>query len=81
MIPEQQFQEDLEIVDSKDIKLEMALQLLAVFVHRFGGEVIINKREFEFIEGVDVVAKHISSEQLRLKLNDGCDGCELCDGE
>jgi hypothetical protein len=61
---------------SDGIKLDVALQLLAVFVNRLGGEVVISQKEYEMMEGVQLLAKHLTPEHLLLRLPE-CD-CEEC---
>ena len=55
----------------EDLKLDTLLQLLAVFVHRFGGEVVVSQREFDMVEGCDVLGSNITPNHLRLRLDDG----------
>lgn len=62
--------EELEIVNPNELKLEMALQLLAVFVHRFGGDLVISKNEFEMVEGLDIFATQLTPGHLRLRFLD-----------
>lgn len=62
--------EDLEIVNPKELREEMLLQLLAVFIRRFGGEVTISTHEFGMVEGLEIVAKHTTPDNLVLRLED-----------
>ena len=50
-------------------KLQVALQLLAVLVERLGGEVLIERREFEMFEGVSVVGRDYSTHMI-MRLGD-----------
>ena len=59
-----------ESTNPQEFREEVLLQLLAVFVRRFGGEVVITSREFDMVEGLDVIAKQIGLEQLRLRIED-----------
>lgn len=38
-------------------KLDVALQIIAVLIDRLGGEVLIERKEFEFHEGTPVVGR------------------------
>ncbi len=60
----------LNIVTPQELREEQLLRLLAVFVQRFGGEVVITQNEFEMLEGVEVFAAQITPEHLRLRLYD-----------
>lgn len=62
---------DFDIVDSQELREELLLQLLAVFVRRFGGEVTITAREFGMVEGVEIIARQVSPEHLKLRLDEG----------
>ena len=62
--------EDFKIVNPQELREETLLQLLAVFVHRFGGEVTISAREFAMVEGVEVLARHTTPEHLSLRLEE-----------
>jgi hypothetical protein len=59
-----------EIVNPQELREEVLLQLLAVFVHRFGGEVLISAHEFGMVEGVGVLAKQCNEDYLRLRLDE-----------
>lgn len=64
---------DEEIITTQEceqFKLDTALQLLAVFIHRFGGDVVINQNEFDMLEGVPISAQLIAPSHLRLRLMD-----------
>jgi hypothetical protein len=61
---------------SDGIKLDVALQLLAVFVNRLGGEAVISQKEYDLMEGEVLLAKHLTPEHLLLRLPE-CD-CEEC---
>jgi hypothetical protein len=61
---------NFEIVNPQELREEQLLRLLAVFVQRFGGEVVITQREFEMLEGVAVFAAQVTPEHLRLRLYD-----------
>lgn len=67
------FPEDLEIVEPKALQLEMALQLLAIFVRRFGGEVVVTQREFDMVEDLPLIARQVTPEHLRLRLVEECE--------
>ena len=60
----------VEIVNPQELREEVLLQLLAVFVHRFGGEVLISAREFGMAEGAEILARHVTPEHLMLRLED-----------
>lgn len=62
---------DFEIVNSQELREELLLQLLAVFVRRFGGDVVITSREFGMVEGLDVIAQQVTPEHLRLRIDEG----------
>jgi hypothetical protein len=62
---------DLEIVNPVELREEQLLQLLAVFIRRFGGEVHITEREFAMVEGIPVIAQQVTPEDLRLRLDEG----------
>ena len=66
--------------DHKDPKLEMALQLLAVLLNRAGGETVISQEEFDSFEGVQVQARHLGRDHLKIQLEEECDGCDICGG-
>jgi hypothetical protein len=59
---------NFEIVNPQELREDMLLRLLAVFVQRFGGEVVIAKNEFDMLEGVEVFANQTTPEHLRLRL-------------
>lgn len=61
---------DFEIIDTQEMREDVLLQLLAVFVNRFGGEVMISAREFGAVEGCLLLAKHVTPEHLRLRLGE-----------
>jgi hypothetical protein len=61
---------DFEIVNPEELREEVLLQLLAVFVRRFGGEVTISAREFGMVEGLELFARHTTTESLMLRLED-----------
>lgn len=61
---------DFEVISPKELREEVLIQLLAVFVHRFGGEVTISAREFAMVEGAEILAHHITSDHLLLRLNE-----------
>lgn len=61
---------NLEIVNPQEMREEQLLRLVAVFIQRFGGEVVITQNEFEMLEGVGVFAAQITPEHLRLRLYD-----------
>lgn len=46
------------------------LRLLAVFIHRSGGETVISETEFDFLEGAEVVGFVIEEGYLRLRVVD-----------
>jgi len=69
---------DFEIVNPKDMKEEKLLQLLAVFVRRFGGEVVVTQREFDMVEGLPLLGNYISKEHLRLRLVEEHEICDDC---
>ena len=60
--------ENLEIVNPQELREEQLLRLVAIFVQRFGGEVLISEREFEMMEGAVVFGSHPAPGQLRLRL-------------
>jgi hypothetical protein len=62
---------DFEIVNPQEMREEMLLQLLAVFVRRFGGEVTITANEFGMVEGLEVIAQQLSPEHLKLRIDEG----------
>ena len=49
--------EGFEIIDPQKLREEVLLQLLAVFVNRFGGEVTISAREFGMVEVAEIIAR------------------------
>ena len=57
-----------EIVTPQEAKIESLLQILAVLLDKLGGEVVISRREFEMLEGVPVVGRHISPEYVVFRL-------------
>jgi hypothetical protein len=61
---------NLEIVNPQELREEQLLRLVAIFVQRFGGEVVVTKNEFEMLEGVAVFAQQVTPEHLRLRLYD-----------
>jgi hypothetical protein len=61
-------------------KLHVALQLLAVCIDRLGGEIIIERKEFEFFGDCQVVGKDYGTHVV-LRLGDEDDqGVELSGG-
>jgi hypothetical protein len=62
---------DFEIVNPQEMREEMLLQLLAVFVRRFGGEVIVTAHEFGMVEGLEIVAQQTTTEHLKLRIDEG----------
>lgn len=67
--------------DRPDPKLDMALQLLAVLLNRSGGEVFISQEEFDEFEGVQVKARQLGRDHIRLQLEDeDCGSCPECGG-
>lgn len=68
----------MEIINPEELSYDMALQLLAVFIRRFGGEAVISAREFALVEGLPVYARHITPEHLRLRLVEEHELCDDC---
>ena len=62
---------DFEMVNPQELREEMLLQLLAVFIRRFGGEVTITAREFGMVEGLEVLAQQSTPEHLKLCIDEG----------
>lgn len=56
-------------VSNDEHKLHVALQLLAVLIDRLGGEVLIDRKEFTFLEDVPVVGRDYGSHVV-LRLGD-----------
>jgi hypothetical protein len=59
---------NFELVNPQELREEQLLRLVAIFVQRFGGEVVISQNEFEMLEGVGVFGAQITPEHLRLRL-------------
>lgn len=70
---------DFEISNPSE-REEKLLQLLAVFVRRFGGEVVITQREFDMVEGLPLFANHTTPEHLRMRLVEEHEICDECGG-
>jgi len=62
------FEEGFVIVNPTELREENLTKLLAVLIDRFDGEVLISMREFAMMEGVDIRARYVTSEHLRLSL-------------
>lgn len=67
---------DFKIINPSEDREEKLLQLLAVFVRRFGGEVVITQREFDMVEGLPLLANQATSEHLKMRL---VEEFEMCD--
>lgn len=57
-----------EIVTPQEAMIESLLQIVAVLLDKMGGEVIISRRDFEMLEGVPVVGRHISKDYVVFRL-------------
>ena len=71
-----------EIVTPQEARIETLLQLLAVLLDKLGGEVIISRRDFEIVEGLPVVGRHISKDYVVLRIaeeDEIADGTEALD--
>lgn len=60
--------DDFKIVDPAQEPLDTLLQILAVLIDRAGGEVVINRAEFEAYEDVPVVGRAIAKDYVRFRL-------------
>ena len=72
-------EQEVEIVtpeEKQELKVETLLQLLAVFIRRFGGEVVLTQREYAMVEGLPVLVRQVTPERIRLRL---VEDYELCD--
>lgn len=71
---------DFEIINPKinSESEEKLMQLLAVFIRRFGGEVLITQREFDMVEGLPLLANYTTPEHLRVRLVEEHEICEDC---
>lgn len=75
--------ESIEILtpnEKQEAKIDTLLQLLALFVLRFGGEVEISRHEFEAAQGYSVYARGNDS-KLKLYLVDELANSEVDDEE
>ena len=62
-----------------EVKLENALQLLAILICRLGGEVSISRKEFSEFEGCPIVGKDYG-ECVVLRLGDEDEEEEMIEG-
>ena len=74
---------EIETNEKEQYSVDTLLQLLAIFIHRSGGEVIISRHEFDMVNGMEVFGRNLTPEVLRLRLygdDEDCD-CDQCGDE
>ena len=59
-----------ELKDLKELREDALLRIVAVLIHQLGDEVLISEREFEMLEGVEILTRRVTSEHIRMCLGE-----------
>jgi hypothetical protein len=70
---------EIETNEKEQYSVDTLLQLLAIFINRSGGEVIITRQEFDMVEGVEVFGRSLTPDILRLRVYGSGEGCDCED--
>jgi hypothetical protein len=59
-----------EIVTPHEAQIGSLLQIIAALLDKLGGEVVISRRDFEAVEDVPIVGRHLTKDYLAIRLAD-----------